>query len=512
MSNPEASYLYSWSLDDEQATTDFGAVLSMFLRVGDWIGIEGNLGAGKTTLARALIRTLHVEDIDVPSPTFTLIQLYEDGRLPVAHLDLYRLKDVSELDELGLDDLLDDHVVVVEWSDRLAEVVPQHRLKIELQGVGDGRSVTASGFGTWSERLSRMVGIEHFIQRNAPECSRHFLQGDASARRYERLTCNNGERLLLMDMPARSEPSTPGGGTNYADLVHLADDIGPVLAINGELRARGFAAPATRAADIERGIALIEDFGDQVFGTLTGYGQASSEPMRSAVKVLATIAAQNWPAIASADGATATIESYSCDVLMTEAELLLEWFWTMALSEPADEHARESYRGAWQTAFNLLAEDPRVWVLRDFHSPNLIWIPKNDGIMRVGLIDTQDAVLGSPAYDLVALLQDARLDVADNVEHEMLAEYIELRQEDDAEFDETGFRRSYAILGAQRAAKILGIFARLSQRDGKHGYLQHLPRVSRALDKNLQHPALAHLKSWFDANLSPDIWLLSEGN
>ena len=111
--------------------------------------------------------------------------------------------------------------------------------------------------------------------------------------------------------------------------------------------------------------------------------------------------------------------------------------------------------------------------------------------------------MGSPAYDLASLLQDARLDVAAAVESEMLDHYVACRRVTNASFDDAGFRTSYAVLGAQRAAKILGIFARLSKRDGKHGYLRHLPRVSALLERNLQHPVLADLKAWFDRHLPP---------
>lgn len=479
-------------------------MLSMFVRAGDWIGIEGDLGAGKTTLTRTLIRALHGFDIDVPSPTFTLIQLYEDGRVPVAHLDLYRMKDIAELEELGLDDLLDDHIVVIEWADRLQEIAPEHRLSIKLLSTGDDRSADAEGHGYWSVRLSRMVMIEHFLSRNVPGFRRSFLQGDASARRYERLTGDSGDRLLLMDMPAMSEPPTAGGGPSYAERVHLADDIATVLAINAELRARGFGAPATRAADLARGLAIIEDFGDQVFGGLSGYGQVDTEPMQVAVEVLAQIAAEDWPDTARADGASVVIADYGIDALLAEADLLIQWFWPMVMSRQANDEATEGYRVAWRSALALLDSDPKVWVMRDYHSPNLIWIPGNEGIRRVGLIDTQDAVFGSPAYDLASLLQDARLDVADEVERRMFEHYVELRRQDDDAFDQCHFTRSYAILGAQRAAKILGIFVRLSQRDGKHGYLQHVRRVSAALEKNLSHPALSQVKRWFDAHLPPD--------
>jgi aminoglycoside/choline kinase family phosphotransferase len=138
--------------------------------------------------------------------------------------------------------------------------------------------------------------------------------------------------------------------------------------------------------------------------------------------------------------------------------------------------------------------------LRDFHSPNLIWIPEREGLKRVGLIDTQDAVLGHPAYDLVSLAQDARVDVSEEMQDHIVAHYLMLRGKQ-VGFDEDAFLASYAVLGAQRATKILGIFARLSRRDGKHQYLKHMPRVSGYLTRNLAHPALAELKDWYETHV-----------
>jgi aminoglycoside/choline kinase family phosphotransferase len=141
-----------------------------------------------------------------------------------------------------------------------------------------------------------------------------------------------------------------------------------------------------------------------------------------------------------------------------------------------------------------------VWILRDYHSPNLMWLPERRGLKRVGLIDTQDAVLGHPAFDLASLLQDARVDVDFAVADKLLDKYCALRKGAPG-FDETSFRSAYAFFGAQRATKILGIFARLAKRDGKRGYLRHMPRVSRYLERNLTHPRLLALRQWYDRHL-----------
>jgi hypothetical protein len=139
--------------------------------------------------------------------------------------------------------------------------------------------------------------------------------------------------------------------------------------------------------------------------------------------------------------------------------------------------------------------------LRDYHSPNLLWLPAREGLARVGLLDFQDAVLGPPAYDVASLLQDARVDVSADLELRLLGHYAKARKAADPDFDVGAFAGSYAIMGAQRATKVLGIFARLDKRDRKPQYLRHVPRVEAYLTRNLRHPALASLKVWYDAHL-----------
>jgi aminoglycoside/choline kinase family phosphotransferase len=142
-------------------------------------------------------------------------------------------------------------------------------------------------------------------------------------------------------------------------------------------------------------------------------------------------------------------------------------------------------------------------VLRDFHSPNLLWLAEREGVARVGLLDFQDAVLGSPAYDVASLLMDARVDVSEVMELKLLARYAIGRKARDPGFDPVRFAGRYAVLGAQRATKILGIFARLDRRDRKPQYLRHLPRVWNYLLRSLQHPALAELQNWYLTHVPP---------
>jgi aminoglycoside/choline kinase family phosphotransferase len=185
---------------------------------------------------------------------------------------------------------------------------------------------------------------------------------------------------------------------------------------------------------------------------------------------------------------------------LIEAELLLDWF-LPRLNAPVPDSERESFRSLWRELLHPAMEAPATWVLRDFHSPNMLWLPQRSGIARLGLLDFQDTVMGPPAYDLASVLQDARVDVPEQMELALLGRYVRGRREADATFDPTDFIRVYVTLAAQRASKILGIFARLDLRDRKPQYLRHMPRVWGYLQRSLSHPALESLNAWYIAHV-----------
>ncbi|MEC9342691.1 MAG: phosphotransferase, partial [Pseudomonadota bacterium] len=161
-----------------------------------------------------------------------------------------------------------------------------------------------------------------------------------------------------------------------------------------------------------------------------------------------------------------------------------------------DATARSEFFSIWDRLAALLADSPPTLVLRDYHSPNIIWRPNRPFPANLGLIDFQDAVLGPAAYDLASLAQDARVDIAPAMEHGLVDRYLSERRQTEKSFDTETFLRDYAIMAAQRATKVLGIFVRLDRRDGKPGYLRHLPRLRDYLDRSLAHPALSAYRDW----------------
>jgi N-acetylmuramate 1-kinase len=473
--------------------------LALWIRPGYAVLLEGDLGSGKSVLARALIRAVaQDETLDVPSPSFSLVQSYDDIRVPLVHADLYRLTTGAEAAELGLVDMLQSHGVIVEWPGLSHDLMTTpHRLHIRISGSGIRRDIVLEAHGAWQKALARNDVIRKFLHDSlGSDAHRAFLQGDASTRRYEQIS-GPATDLLLMDMPRQPDGPPVRHGLPYSAIAHLSESILPVMAINRYLAGLGYGAPRTVAVDETQGLALIERLLGDVHGTMMQRGDNMVEPLRAATDVLADMARQHWPRQLPGH----VLKDYDTDAQLIEVDLLPSWHWPYSTTgeKPPDLHA--SFEAVWRGLLPLARHDRVHWVLRDYHSPNLIWMPQRQGLQRTGLIDTQDAVIGHPAYDLVSLLQDARHDVDVKLHNDLFAYYVGLRQKQGG-FDENAFARAYAVLGAQRACKLLGIFVRLCVRDGKANYLQHLPRQKIYLRRNLQHRALEPLRKWFATHMT----------
>jgi tRNA threonylcarbamoyl adenosine modification protein YjeE len=496
---------FSVALENEDATQRFAVDIANMLEPGDMVTLSGDLGAGKTAFARAVIRHVAGDPtIAVPSPTFTLMQVYELPRLTLAHADLYRLSGPDELLELGLDDIAAAGVVLMEWPDRAGGRLPPDRIDIAFtlsaSRGNDYRDAAVTGHGRLAQRVTRIEALRSFLQENGYAfADRQRMQGDASTRLYERIV-RDGTPAILMNAPRRPDGPPVRDGKPYSAIAHLAEDVRPFVAMADGLRALGFSAPEIYAADLDHGFLILEDFGSDPF--VAGAPPAPI-PARygEAADLLAALHARQVDAILPLpDGTTYALPVYDTGAFLIEAELLLDWY-IPHRGLAVDERERETFRKLWLSALKPALDGQQTWVLRDFHSPNLIWLPDRDSHRRVGLLDFQDAVIGSTGYDVASLLQDARVDVSEALERELFARYLARRGETDTRFDPDAFAAVYAVMAAQRATKILGIFARLDRRDGKPQYLRHMPRVWRYLQRALAHPALADLSTWYKDNV-----------
>ncbi len=307
------------------------------------------------------------------------------------------------------------------------------------------------------------------------------LAGDASNRRYFRLARETGARAVLMDAP-------PDKG----------EDTRPFIALSLWLAEHGFSAPHLLASDPDRGFLLLEDLGDDLFARVAArQPDQEGELYAAAVDLLAELAGVPAPSTVDWPGGGHRLQPYDLAVLLREAMLAPDWYLAGATGGAPSSGLAADFAGLVGEAMAPVAEARDVVVLRDYHAENLLWLPERRGSARVGLLDYQDALAGHPAYDLVSLLEDARRDTSPELQEAMIARYLASRPDLDAET----FRSAYAILGAQRNLKIVGIFARLCLRDGKPGYVALIPRVWGHLRRDLQHPALAALAQWVGKHL-----------
>ncbi|MGE3147449.1 MAG: tRNA (adenosine(37)-N6)-threonylcarbamoyltransferase complex ATPase subunit type 1 TsaE [Pseudorhodoplanes sp.] len=498
---------FAVSLPDEQATLRLMESVALVLQPGDLLTLSGDLGAGKTTFARALIRHLAKDPtIAVPSPTFTFMQSYDLPGFTVVHADLYRLSGPGELAELGFDDLPEKAIVLLEWPDRAAGFLPVDRIDIAFtlapaEGL-EVRKVCITGYGALAARVERLQAVERFLKQSGfGEARRERIQGDASTRSYERLHLGT-QRAILMNAPRRPDGPPVRDGKSYSVIAHLAEDVVPFVALANGLRMRGFSAPEIFAADLDAGLLILEDFGTE--GVVSGDPPAPiEERYGAAVDVLVKLHEHALPeTLPVSPQIEYCIPRYDMEACLIEVELLLDWY-LPHMKRDVSHEMRLAYQTLWrETLTPALASSPS-WVLRDFHSPNLMWLADRQGDARVGLLDFQDAQIGPGAYDLASLLQDARVDVPEKMEIALLGRYASARRKSNPDFDTAELTKLYATLAAQRASKILGIFARLNHRDGKPQYLRHIPRVWRYLQRALAHPALAPLQNWYAANIPP---------
>jgi hypothetical protein len=324
--------------------------------------------------------------------------------------------------------------------------------------------------------VERAALIDAFLRRAGWPGERRALAGDASFRRYERIR-HHGRSAVLMDAPPPVE------------------DVRPFIAIDRLLCGFGLSAPRILAEDAGAGLLLLEDLGDDTFTRLLAKGE--DEPALYALAVDTLVALHRLPA---ARAAPDFVPPYDDRRLLDEAALLAEWYLPAIDGRPTAEATAREWRDLWAVALRAARHVPETLVLRDFHVDNLIRIPGRAGVAACGLLDFQDAVRGPVAYDLVSLLEDARRDIAPALVAGLRRRYLDAFPS----LDPAALDRAMAVLGAQRHAKVIGIFTRLCVRDGKPDYLRHIPRVWRLLDAALaREPALAPVAVWLDAHVPP---------
>ena len=308
--------------------------------------------------------------------------------------------------------------------------------------------------------INRANLLTNFIKTSGwSNAARVTVAGDASNRRYERLSKPDGTTLILMDAPADKD-----------------EDVRPFIAVAEHLRAIRLSAPEIIMRDIDNGFLLIEDLGDDLFKKVISRNSSLELSLYEAsVDVLTALHAAPLP----------PLEPYNSDTMTTFAARAYEWY-LFGITGMQDTEEQAKFERIMKQLLAPLDNAPQVLVQRDYHAENLLWLPTRSGAARVGLLDFQDAMSGHAAYDLVSILQDARRDVTRAIEVAMIDRYLAQNPQ-----DETAFRAAYAILGVQRNLRIVGAFAKLCIALGKPQYVDLIPRVWEFVERNLAHPALA---------------------
>ncbi|PZP40459.1 MAG: tRNA (adenosine(37)-N6)-threonylcarbamoyltransferase complex ATPase subunit type 1 TsaE [Pseudomonas fluorescens] len=477
---------------DETDTAELARLIARYTLAGDLIRLEGDLGAGKSTFTRYFLQALGHKG-ETPSPTYTLVQLYEsDARVPVAHVDCYRLKDPSELDGLGLETYRTHGVIVAEWPDKGGDLLAANQpdfLNYHIQemnnpgvltlvlesGTTEGaRAITLKGSRSWQRRFGLM--FEQVRRRRTETGQKAFLDslgmddytienlgGDWSFRSYWRIKMANGEQRMLMDSPPPIE--------GVAEFAAVADFY----------NANGVRAPKTYGRDDTQGYLLLEDFGSRNLLSALQQGSANAvEWYKVAIDALCRLT--QVPAMPG--GRTFTPRDWWID-----AARFTDWYMPMVTGRCTPVAERAEFMALWQEVFHEFEGIPRGTMPWDYQATNMMLLGDTPTLENFGLIDIQDAKHTPIATDMAILLRDIRRAQDDGLEHAMVSYAVTqlgIREEH--------LRDALDIASLHHCSRILGGLARIYVRDGKvAGPRRFIPRTWEVAKQSYSNPKLAKL-------------------
>ena len=479
-------FMYSQNLPDPQATDALAERLAPHLMPGDVLALTGYLGAGKSHFARALIRALGSKQKHLPSPTFTLVQTYDDTRLPVAHADFYRLGDPSEVDELNLSAFVEHGIACIEWADNAPHICPERTLWVHLEdfteGGHNGRAITFKSedegwqrrFGFFTPELQRPVterGRHNFIEQVTGKKGLVItpVSADASFRSYWRVWLGEDSRIL-MDAPPPME------------------NLGRFVFIGKYLTGIGVHAPRVFEADLEKGYALLEDFGKETVFDKIAQGADGLGYYEAAIDVLVHVAKKQ----------KADIPEQPLGQWLDEACLFTDWFLPQATGRATHTADRRQYRKHVTDIFEAMPQVPKTTMHKDYHCQNLMALAEGEGISSLGILDFQDARIGPVSYDLASLLYDVRFNVPAHYHGILIQRFAEGFEGIDA----TDLHLAVKMIAFLNLLRISGVFTRLAYRDGKKSYLEHMPLLWAHLETLLETtPELETLGAFINKHL-----------
>lgn len=475
---------------NESETESLAREIARYAVAGDFIRLEGTLGMGKTTFARAFIRALAGDEaLAVPSPTFNLMQVYDETRLPVVHVDAYRMADASELHMLDLEPYYANGVTLMEWCSNVEEGLPQYEppqryvmesevgdfLTVELadyENNPDQRQITLKANGTWRERFGLLPadvmrpqtqkGRQAFLKSCGYEdVSLTPTSPDCSFRTYYRFE-EKGEKRIVMDAPPPVEKVS-----DFTTMVKFYQEI-------------GLKVPHVFAEDTKGGYLLLEDLGDTSLNKMCQDTEKQKDWLSVAIDTLIHVA--NAP--------KADVWHYTADSMWQEAKRFTDWYLPYVTGHATHIADREAFKNAWFTCFEKVKNLPQTTCHYDYHVDNLMCMGDEPKVDNLGLIDFQDARIGPVSLDVACLLED-RFPAGAPLREELRQRFLSGLDEK-VSYDD--FMAGYYLCLLHRFFKITGLLVRLQERDKRQNVMGRMDEVWQTIHKCLEHEACAPIK------------------
>ena len=460
------------------------------LNEGGVMTLNGQIGAGKTTLAKLIIQELTQTPLeDIVSPTFNLYHTYNRDNLEIAHYDFYRIESEIELLEIDLNESLTDKICIIEWADKFRDLLPKDRIEIFIKCKKNERVYRINPLGKFREVVSNRAKIENYLgglDINFTELRR--LPGDASKRNYYRVMSPDNT-MILMDATQES---------NIKSKTGLSNGIDDFIKIQKYLDSIDVRVPKLIVRNRIDNILLEEDLGEYSYADMLTK-ENYQKLYNPAIKTLIHISNINHPKNISTDSNPHYLKEFDLDIYLNEAEIFIDYYWPFIHGKQCNADKKQEFTNVMGEVYSNLTDD-KTLMLRDFHSPNLLFLENEDGFRKCAVIDFQDALFGHPLYDLVSLTNDARISIDEHQEKYLIDLYKKDFPFNNFQFDSLSFIEQYHILGVQRSIKILGIFARLAILETNQNYLVHMPRVICYIKRIMQSGSIQTLACWLNQN------------
>ena len=464
--------------------------LAPLLNEGGVVTLNGQIGAGKTTLAKLIIQQLTQTPLeDIVSPTFNLYHTYNKDNLEIAHYDFYRIESEMELHEIDLNESFTDKICIIEWADKFRDFLPKDRIEIFIKCTKNERVYRINPLGKFREVVSNRAKIENFLgglDINFTELQR--LPGDASKRNYYRVMSSDNT-MIVMDATQKSDIKNKTGLTNGID---------DFIKIQEYLNSIDVRVPKLIVRNKIDNIILEEDLGEYSYTDMLTK-ENYQKLYNPAIQRLIHISNINHPKNISTKSNPHYLKEFDLNIYLNEAEIFIDYYWPFIHGKQCNADKKQEFTQIMEEVYSNLTND-KTLMLRDFHSPNLLFLENENGFRKCAVIDFQDALFGHPLYDLVSLTNDARITIDEYQEKYLIGLYKKDFPFNNFQFDSLSFMQQYHILGVQRSIKILGIFARLAILETNQNYLVHMPRVICYIKRIMQSGSIQALACWLNQN------------